>query len=808
MKRLLPLLILCGICFHLQAQTSGERESFEAMKSAAGLYFLNGDYSAAKAQYEGIFKLYGQYEEFTKQVRPDYEKCLKELDNIAAAKKESERLSFSEPFVNFTYTSEKHSVFILAGRGGSGKWEVESSPEWCNLSKDNNQLTLTVDANPNPKLRSGEIIITMTVSGKVISRGLPVLQVARPLEERSVRIITEPAGAQISFGNDPIPRTTPLNITLKEGENPIHIMRQDYYPLDAFIEVHADDDPKITKEYKFELVPVFSLAKLDLKATIGRLDDKNPKLYIGDRLISLEGYYGRSGIRNISTPGTTINRYEIYQNNNQNYVIPLEPATYTVTVTADDFEDYSYTFTAREGETVPLDILMTPKRGTVRFFKGRNAEGVLIKDGSTPIGTLTDQLEIQLTADDHKFYFEKEHFTSDPAFYSIHINPGEAVDLEVNMDPLAYINVTSDPVGAEVIINDVSEGIRTPVVNKAVPLGQNVITIRQSGYYPATITKTFGIIGEKDTLSVKLSQSHPLSIRSDAFRTTSNSGQGFNIYLTSKGGGETHVTEYDKFTDTILEIPYGKYGFEFRRYSLGPEAGYNNGVRLRGIRRKKDLAYKGTFNFKEGQNVLYRMSYSENRSLAILDMNYMLNGPSLPTHEEGVSYNFLGDLGFMKIPFWPGFTSTLLKGMAFKSDSPVAPAPYLFSGSIIFLNGEQRIGGSIHQYADVNLVASYSWLPQLHSLNIAILDGLNVNYINCKDIFFGVEIGSRIPVIDARLKVGYRIMEGSMNFYGASEAKNQYLSVPFDFSGFSASIGISLGDRDAKGAETLRVFFL
>ena len=50
---LFPLL-LCAISY---AQTAGEKESFNTMKSAAELYMLNGDFAAAKSQYEGILKL-------------------------------------------------------------------------------------------------------------------------------------------------------------------------------------------------------------------------------------------------------------------------------------------------------------------------------------------------------------------------------------------------------------------------------------------------------------------------------------------------------------------------------------------------------------------------------------------------------------------------------------------------------------------------------------------------------------------------------------------------------------------------------
>ena len=144
-KTLLPLLILLGAGITSFAQTAGEKESYETMKSAANLYLENGDYAAAKAQYEGIFKLYRQYENFTKEIRSDYEKCLREIDKAAASRKESERLVFSEPFINFNHLPGTHRVTVLAGKGGTGNWEVESWPDWCTLNRDGNTLDITVD---------------------------------------------------------------------------------------------------------------------------------------------------------------------------------------------------------------------------------------------------------------------------------------------------------------------------------------------------------------------------------------------------------------------------------------------------------------------------------------------------------------------------------------------------------------------------------------------------------------------------------------------------------------------------------------
>ena len=806
-KMLFTLLFLIGGMAMVSAQTAGEKNSFETMKNAANVYMLNGDYAAAKAQYEGILKLYRQYDSFIKEIRPDYEKCLKELDKAAAVKKESERLVFSEPFVNFAYTEEAHSVTVTAGKGGLGKWEVVSCPEWCTLDRGGNNLVIKALRNPDPTLRNSEIIIKMTSGGKTVTRGLPVLQIARPLQERSVRILTNPEGAQITVGSDPTPRISPVTLTLSEGETPIHILRNDYFPMDTFVSVSATDDPKMTKEYKFDLVPRFALAKLTLKAGSGNLDDKNPKLFIGGRAINLDGYYGRGGLKTFNSAGTMINHFELYQDSERNIVIPLEPATYQVIATANDFEDYSYSFTVREGEMIPLDIVMTPKSGTIRFFSGKNAEGTVIKDGSTPIGTIVDKLELPFTADDHKISFEKPDYMSEIPTYAVHVNPGETIDFEINMVPLSYLTINTDPVGVEVVINDVAEGIRTPVYSKPVTLGENTILLRQKNYYPVKLVNTSRILGERDTISVSLKPTHPLKVLSDSFQAPGNPNAGFNIYISSLDGGEDFViNEYDHFTDAVLDLPYGRYKYEYRRYSLGPDPGFNQGIRLRGEKRRRDLAYKGTFRFSEKKDVLNRMSYSANGNFALLTGNLLLMDHQVTANE--LPFKEVGNLEFLKMYVWPGFSTAFAKGVFFNAVDEGTTPKNLFSASCVFLNGEQRIGGGLHQFLDVDLLASYYWLPALHTIEKIDMSWMTFNYVNMRDLFFGLEFHSRFPVLNANFKIGYRSLKGGVNLYNKNGKNSGYDVSPFEFGGIMASIGFTLGGKESKGANILRVFYL
>lgn len=809
MKKLTLILALSLVCALSYAQSAGEKESFEMMKNAAAVHVQNGDYAAAQAQYDAIFKLYGKFPDFVSQVRPDYERCLREIDRQASARKESERLLFSEPFVNFQHLSEKHNITVLAGKGGQGKWQIESCPSWCTPDNEGNQLTLTAASNPEPKFRTGDVVIKMTVGGKTIKRSLPLMQVARPLESRSIRIITNPEGAQVTVGTDPTIRISPFTITVPEGETPVHIMKSDFAACDTYIVVSADDDAKIVKEYTFNLVPRFSIVNFSLKARVGKLDDKNPRLFIDERPVSLDGYYGRGGVRSFSS-NEYIRLFEFYQDWNKNFLLPMDPGTYTITVKADNFEDYTTTLTLIEGQSFPLDIQMDPKQGVVRFINGRNANGAVIKDGSTPIGVISDITEINLTADDHKIYVEKENYMAEKEFYPIRVT-AESQNIEINMDPLTYVDFLSEPKGAEVYVNGEFIGL-TPVTGKPVRLGASVVTVSHKDYYPSTLSYDFSKLGGNEQINVRLDPIHRLAVRSDAHRGALCPTSGFSIYM-ARADGDSNATlvsipgeGQDVFTDTVVEIPYGKYEYELRRFSRGPVPGFKDGLKLMGDVKRKDLAYKGVFDFHEGgSSEINVLSYSEGGNLALIGGNYYLSSSTCPVASApGDAVTPIGDAGLMRFYIWPGFSSCLAKATFYKSDISGISSKYLMNASCIFLNGEQRVGGSVWKLVDASLMFSYSYLPKIALPGLE----LKLNYLDGYDIFFGLELASRIPVLNANFRFGYRTAGGNLNLYEVSDKKGGHKTYPFNYGGFQFSLGFTLGGYDCKGANILRLWYL
>ena len=89
---------------------------------------------------------------------------------------------------------------------------------------------------------------------------------------------------------------------------------------------------------------------------------------------------------------------------------------------------------------------------------------------------------------------------------------------------------------------------------------------------------------------------------------------------------------------------------------------------------------------------------------------------------------------------------------------------------------------------------------------------LPVSHVDGHDIFVGLELGSRISIINVNLKMGAQIFRGGINIsrdkQSRSTTKNRFTSFSADYTGFVVSVGFSLGTKDAKGSNVLRVFHL
>ena len=126
----------------------------------------------------------------------------------------------------------------------------------------------------------------------------------------------------------------------------------------------------------------------------------------------------------------------------------------------------------------------------------------------------------------------------------------------------------------------------------------------------------------------------------------------------------------------------------------------------------------------------------------------------------------------------------------------------------MFLNDELRVGGAVFDYMDVSLVGAYAWYPDFLKYVIPM------NHFTGHDLFTGVELSSRLPFGDVKLKAGLQMyLNAKANIYSADLADpgaatvdkfyTQQLKMP---PMFVLSVGVSLGGKDSKGENIFRIF--
>jgi hypothetical protein len=79
------------------------------------------------------------------------------------------------------------------------------------------------------------------------------------------------------------------------------------------------------------------------------------------------------------------------------------------------------------------------------------------------------------------------------------------------------------------------------------------------------------------------------------------------------------------------------------------------------------------------------------------------------------------------------------------------------------------------------------------------------------DAFAGVELASRIPFFNVNIRFGAQYINGRFNCYNMPSDYNQNITASFTNTPLSqfrlvASVGFTLGGRDAKGRNVLRLW--
>lgn len=187
---------------------------------------------------------------------------------------------------------------------------------------------------------------------------------------------------------------------------------------------------------------------------------------------------------------------------------------------------------------------------------------------------------------------------------------------------------------------------------------------------------------------------------------------------------------------------------------------------------------------------------SKKHNLIILDGNYMFTG--------GEIYSQKAKVDFMRFKLWPGFTTAFIQASAYHAVPKGMSPEWLFRPTIAFLNGEQRIGGTIGNILGLNLLASYSWTPSLAFMEGALTD-MKIDYVSGYDVFFGLEATTTIPIFNVNVKAGYMLSKNKANLHPLS-GSGDFNRTPFEFNGFAVSLGFTLGDRFTRAPSSIKLF--
>ncbi|MBO4670960.1 MAG: hypothetical protein J5640_03860 [Bacteroidales bacterium] len=176
----------------------------------------------------------------------------------------------------------------------------------------------------------------------------------------------------------------------------------------------------------------------------------------------------------------------------------------------------------------------------------------------------------------------------------------------------------------------------------------------------------------------------------------------------------------------------------------------------------------------------------------------------------------IGYLNLFKFSLFPGFSTSLLKGTGFlgldgkdlytlnDAGGIIArPNPIILPAiSVILINGEFRVGGALlTDYADASILASYAWYPDIYK------DFVKFSYLTGHDVFVGLELSSRIPAVNYKLKAGLQMYPGlkTVSYKVANGVIGDFMTIDTAVPNmFVVALEMSLGI--SKGENILRIF--
>ena len=768
-KSALLLLVLL-----LTAAPAFAQKSFDMRYNEAVEYYTTKQYDKAIKVLEASKKSPGV-------TKDQITKANKLLNQCKAAKTRLTSLTLSKHEVFLPGRRHTDSLYVTAGKA----WEVASAPDWVTVRRELDVLYIEAEPNPLSEPRKGYVEVSM---GKDGTDYVTVNQEQRQIVNRTVRIKTVPERALIYIDNES--GVLSDNFSMLEGNHNLRIEKDGYERRDTTILVKAEADDA-ENAYSFTLVPEFATIALAILPEEGFSFGGNPTVDINGNAVNLHP----PDVHNFNAD-SKIKYYELYEGG----VIPLRQGQYTIKATADGFTPKVETVSLGKGENSSLSLTLEPICGFLSVADQEYAIGAKVLMDGAEIGTIPIS-NMRVKSGKHVLQIIKEGYLTTEE--SVDIPEGREVTVKALMHRFVTYNITSEPDYCKVYIDGQYKG-STPLEVYLIE-GEHVIKYEKAGYFPLEETVRTDFSTPEVSKNIKLNQSYPLLVTAD------KDSLGVTIW---KGKGDDRVVFAENVkTPARVNIPMSDspYQIELTRNNL-------------------KSAYKGRFKFnKEEDNHINILSWGDEPPMFGLNV-----APSFSKDIFlGKGYSSIGDAQIVTFKIFPGLSSAVAKAMFFwendhstqfsfpektvtdiegnthvlnaaKADGP----SFLPAFSLLFINEEFRIGGGITQHIDANALVTYAWYPNLSKI-------FSFSHMSGHDVFVGAEVNSRLPIFNGHLKVGMEGFFGQANLLHPGKApegvtvRSEQFYVEEKVANpirFVVGLGITIGGREAKGQNILRVF--
>ena len=713
-----------------------------------------------------------------------------------------DRLNLSTQNLDLKYISSLDSVGVDVAKI-SQVTAVSSAPTWCKVEKiANGQIYIRSELNPDKQSRQATVTVSL---GKTKTVKLTVNQEARPETFKRVAIRTKPDRARISIdGENSI--TGLWEDTLPSGKHKIHIEKAGFAPKDTVITIQddllSDQDIALT----FKLKPNFGRMTIKVTPEEGfEFDRITPyTITINGRSVNMmrPDNYSYNDDREVLY-------YEVYDDG----TIPVPAGWASVIAAANNFETQRQDIQVLAQDELPIEFNLKARTGSLSIIdtgKARNAE-VYLDD--TLIGTVGSITNRRTVIGDHVIRLKKDNHIAGETSYPITIKEDEETFLNVSMSRFANYYFDSTPSDAKVFVNDEYIGntpTTIPYIMREKESGSVYkVLVAKDHYLPIQREYSPNFDGGQADYHENFNLKSTYTLRIEADEA--------DLQLTVKDRRNGDSTYVDLATlPADLDIPIRKKPYYVELHRIG----------------QSTHAYRGTLKFDSPDKKRhYIQSWSKNNFQFLSFDAFVFGMPKIgigsagPDGQPAKSYRNLGNVNLVKFSVFgiPGLSTSLIRGAAFYgtdsneklfttlgsgSVTNIENATFLPAVSILFINGEFRIGGALlSDYSDICAVASYAWYPDI------VKSLIGFSHIVGHDLFVGGEVSSRLPIANVRLKAGLQMYPSlKANLYSPSgksggNLESSYSVYDLNFPNmFVVSLGISLGPKSTKGDYLLRIF--